>query len=96
MFRVCRSKWVFCADISKKYVTTTTFIHSEALDMVETKDSSLTVMDDLTNTSFILLCNFHKMIKAITVIASSNLQEALMIAYPSSNIYILTGEVEKL
>ena len=94
MFRVCRSKWVFCADISKEYVTTATFTHSEALDMIETKDSLLTVADDLTNTFFILLCNFHKTTKAITVIASSNLQEALMIAYPSSNIYILTGEVE--
>ena len=96
MFRVCRSKWVFCADISKEYATTTTFIHNKALDMVETKDSSLTVTDDLTNTSFILLCNFHKTIMAITVIASSNLQEVFMITYPSSNIYIFTGEVEKL
>ena len=62
--------------------------------MIETKDSSLTVADDLTNTFFILPCNFHKTTKTITVIASSNLQEALMIAYLSSNIYILTGKVE--
>ena len=96
MFRACRSKWVFCADIGEEYVTTATFTHSKALDMIETKDSSLAGVDYLTNTSFILPCNFHKTTKAIMVIASSNLQETLMITYPSSNICILMGKVEKL
>ena len=96
MFRVCRSKWISCADIGKEYVTIATFTYSEAIDMIETKNSLLTAADDLMNASFILLCNSHKTTKAVMVVASSNLQEVLMITYLSNNICILMGEVEKL